>query len=101
GEHGVFAHNSSVYEEEVAVPAIFWSADRRLQHDETLVSRQIDLAPTILDLFGYHEMDTPVQGLSLLRRECPPPVYFSTFFDNVALGLLEYPNKYVYEPAND
>lgn len=101
GEHGVFAHNSSVYEEEVAVPAVFWSADGRLKHDDIIVGRQIDIAPTILDLFGYHDDHTPVQGVSLLRAESPMPVYFSTFFDDVALGLLEYPNKYIYEPDSE
>lgn len=101
GEHGVFAHNSSIYDEEVAVPAIYWSLDGRLQHHETLVGRQIDVAPTILDLFGLDGDPTPVQGVSMLRSERPLPMYLSTFFDDVALGLLEYPNKFIYEPASD
>jgi arylsulfatase A-like enzyme len=100
GEHGVFVHNSTVHEEEVVVPLVFWSADGRLRHSGVVEGRQIDVAPTILDLFGLTDDATLVQGDSLLRA-AGRAVYLSTFFDDLALGLVEAGLKYVYEPATD
>jgi membrane-anchored protein YejM (alkaline phosphatase superfamily) len=100
GEHGVFAHNSSVYEEEVAVPLVFWTADGSLDLGRLPDCRQIDIAPTIADLFGISG-DLPVQGESLLRLRAPPAIFMSTFFDGSALALLEPPLKFIYEPASE
>ena len=100
GEHGVFAHNSSVYEEEVAVPLVFWTADGALDLGRLPDCRQIDIAPTIADLFGLGG-DLPIQGESLLRLRKAPAIYMSTFFDGSALALLEPPLKFIYEPATE
>lgn len=100
GEHGVFAHNSSVYEEEVTVPLVFWMADGGVNFGRLPDGRQIDIAPTIADLFGL-ESKLPVQGQSLLRASASPAIFMSTFFDGSALALLESPTKFVYEPATD
>ncbi len=101
GEHGVFAHNSSLHEEEVVVPLFFWSRDGRMASPGPVDCRQIDVTPTILDLFGEFASDSSVQGESLLRADGPAPVYLSTFFDDLALGLVAHPMKYVYEPGTD
>lgn len=99
GEHGMYVHNSSLYEEETTIPLVFWSADGRLRHGRLPDSRQIDIGPTVADLFGLRS-DVPVQGVSLLRKNPAQPVYMGTFFDDVGLALLEYPDKYIYEPAS-
>jgi hypothetical protein len=99
GEHGTYVHNSSLYEEETTVPLVFWSADGRLRQGRIPDSRQIDIGPTIADLFELHS-DVPVQGVSLLRENPAQPVYMSTFFDDVARALVEYPDKYIYEPSS-
>lgn len=102
GEHGLTAHNSSVHEEEVTVPLVLWSADGRLAQREPLApSRQIDVAPTVLDLMGDTTAPLPVMGVSLLRTLGRPAAYLATFIDGVALGLVDPPLKYVYEPAAD
>jgi phosphoglycerol transferase MdoB-like AlkP superfamily enzyme len=101
GEHGVYAHNSSLYFEETAVPLLFWSSDQRLRHPELILSRQIDIGPTILDLFAIEDDTQPVQGRSLLRSDGLLPMYMSTFFDDLALGLVAPPYKFIYEPATD
>jgi phosphoglycerol transferase MdoB-like AlkP superfamily enzyme len=102
GEHGLFVHNSSLYEEEVTVPLIFWSDDGRLAHHFIPVSRQIDIAPTIADLLGMMNSEIPVQGVSLLRRNgSMPPVFMSTFFEGVGQALVEPPYKYIYESSAD
>ena len=99
GEHGMYVHNSSLFEEETTIPLVFWSADGRLRQGRIADSRQIDIGPTIADLFNLRS-DVPVQGVSLLRRNAAQPIYMATFFDDVALALLEYPDKYLYEPAS-
>jgi phosphoglycerol transferase MdoB-like AlkP superfamily enzyme len=100
GEHGVYAHNSSVYEEEVAVPLLFWSKDGSLDLGRLPDCRQVDIAPTLADLFGLGG-EMPVQGESLLRLSRAPAIFMSTFFDASALALLEPPVKFMYEPATD
>ena len=102
GEHGRLVHNSSMYEEEVTVPLVFWSADARLAGQGIGVSRQIDIAPTIADFLNLMESSVPMQGISLLRRDgAPPPIFMSAFFDGVALALIEPPHKFIYEPPAD
>ncbi len=99
GEHGVMVHNSSLYEEEVTVPLVFWSRDGRLSDPVTRVGLQIDVAPTILDLFGVTRSGPMLQGQSLLRVERPERVYLSTFYEDLMLGIVDYPTKYLYEVA--
>jgi Sulfatase len=100
GEHGVYVHNSSMYDEEVSVPLVFWSQDGRLGHQFIPYSRQIDIVPTIADLMGSMDSPTAVQGLSLLRYpETPPPNFMATFFDDLAAALIEPPFKYIYDPS--
>ena len=102
GEHGLYVHNSSMYEEEITVPLIFWSDDGRLTHHLLPKSRQIDIAPTIADLLGMMNSTVPVQGVSLLRQNGPPPAIFaSTFFEGVGQALVEGSDKYIYEASKD
>jgi hypothetical protein len=98
-EHGLLAHNSSLFEEEITVPLLFWSSDGRLRHAEVLRGRQLDIGPTIVDLFGLEADPSMTQGTSLLRPNPTPWTYLSTFFDDLALGLVDYPDKYLFEPA--
>jgi len=98
GEHGLFVHNSSMYEEEITVPLIFWSDDGRLANHLIPISRQIDIAPTIADLLGIMNGRVQVQGVSLLRRTGQSPtVFVSTFFEGVGQALVEGSDKYIYE----
>lgn len=97
GEHGAVVHNSSLFEEEITVPLIFWSKDRRLAGPPMGLARQIDVAPTILDLLGVTGASLPVQGQSLLRAGRLERVYLSTFYDDLMLGVVDYPHKYIYE----
>lgn len=102
GEHGLYVHNSSMYDEEVTVPLIFWSEDGRLGHHLIPYSRQIDIAPTIADLIGAMMANIPVQGVSLLRQQNPnPAVFMATFFDGLGSALYEPPFKYILEPSTN
>jgi len=97
GEHGTFVHNSSLYSEETTVPLIFWAKNKELKHNEIILSRQIDVAPTILNLMGVNKVDSLMQGENILSSTKLPPMYMSTFFEDLKLGLLDYPYKYIYE----
>ena len=102
GEHGTYVHNSSMYQEEVTVPLVFWSEDGRLGHHVLESSRQIDIAPTIADLMGIMNATVPVQGVSILRRqEAPPAIFMATFFDDLGVALVEPTTKYIYEQSAD
>lgn len=102
GEHGLFVHNSSMHDEEVAVPLVFWSEDGRLGHRLIPYSRQIDIEPTIADLMGAMRANIPVQGVSLLRQQNPSPAAFmATFFDGLGSALYEPPFKYILEPSTN
>jgi hypothetical protein len=101
GEHGTYVHNSSMYDEEVSVPLIFWSEDGRLGHHVLEDSRQIDIAPTIADLMGALDTDVPVQGVSLLRRDGPKPAFMATFFDDLGAALVEPPYEYIYDQSTE
>lgn len=98
GEHGSVGHASSLYGDETLVPTVFWSNDGRLRSDSTIDGRQIDIAPTVADLMGLVDATLPVQGESLLRHSARP-AYGATFFDRVALSLVEGGQKFVFEPA--
>jgi phosphoglycerol transferase MdoB-like AlkP superfamily enzyme len=101
GEHGQYVHNSSMYEEEITVPLIFWSSNKNLKMDSILTARQIDIAPTIADFMGILDSKISIQGSSLLRRKTSvTPIAFSTtFFGDLGQALIEFPNKYIYEPS--
>lgn len=91
GEHGTFIHNSSMYEEEVSVPLIFWSSDGRMKNIELRKqARQIDIAPTIADLVGvYKNENYTLQGTSLIKRSnVEPPIFISTFFSDIAQAVV-------------
>lgn len=100
GEHGTFVHGNSMYEEELTVPAVFWSEDGRLRHAGVLEGRQIDVAPTIADLLGLRDGDWNVQGESLLRARERGPVYATSFFDGVAQALIVGDTKYIHSPSS-
>ena len=97
GEHNLFIHNSSMYEEEVTVPLVFWAADKKLTKNTFKESQQIDIAPTIADLFKLLDSDLKTQGKSLLREQGKRAFFMSTFFSGLSSAIVEYPYKYIYE----
>ncbi|MEE9390925.1 MAG: sulfatase-like hydrolase/transferase, partial [Planctomycetota bacterium] len=100
GKHGTFVHNNSLYEEEISVPLIFWAADGRVRHSETINARQVDIAPTVADLMGMRGGNYEVQGVSLLR-ELPELAYVSSFFDGVQLAMIrQAKDKWIFRPSS-
>lgn len=101
GEHGSYIHNNSMYEEEIAVPLIFWSPDRRLASTTVGVARQIDIAPTIADLMDIHDPKHVRQGAGLLAPDRDRTVYVSSFFDQASMALIDGDDKFIWFPAED
>ena len=98
GEHGTFIHNSSMHEEEVTVPLIFWSNDGRLKNIPLRKqARQIDIAPTIAELLGINSNKNYIlQGTSLIKHDdSEPPVFMATFFSNVAQAIVHNQTKII------
>jgi arylsulfatase A-like enzyme len=88
-EHGQSVHNFSVYNEEVRIPLMFVNPQlipRRL--DVTTMARQIDIAPSLLDLLG---VDAPPswQGTSLFAAQRPGRAYLFSIAGDFRLGLAE------------
>lgn len=101
GEHGVFIHNSSMYEEEVTVPLIFWANGKILPKNTSTTSHQTDIIPTIADFFGVTDSSLSIQGVSLLREQGERAFFMSTFFDELSSALVDHPYKYIYEYSPD
>ena len=96
GEHGTFIHNSSMYEEEITVPLIFWSKDNRLKNIILRKQvRQIDIAPTIAELLGINANKNYIlQGVSLIKHDdIEPPIFVSTFFANISQAIVQNDTK--------
>ncbi len=100
GEHGMFLHNNSMFEEEVATPLVFWAAGGRLRRAGTSVARQVDVAPTIADLMGLRGVERWASGESLLRGEPQGPAVIASFFDGVARALVADGRKYIHYPSS-
>ncbi len=100
GEHGMFLHNNSMYEEEVTTPLVFWAADERLKRAGTAVARQVDVAPTIADLMGLHGVEPGAAGESLFRSQPQGPAMMASFFDGVARALVADGRKYIHYPSS-
>jgi len=73
-EHGSVGHGHSVYEELVRVPlAVRWPARVPAGRVAPVDVEGLDVAPTVLDLFGLDEGDgPPMQGESLVRLARAP-----------------------------
>src|SRR5665213_3365914 len=93
--HDSLGHGFRVYQENLHIPCIFWnprlfSPGRR----SDLISGQIDLAPTIVDVLGFEPAGT-WQGHSLFDPEHPQRVYFYGALDEILVGVREGNWKYV------
>ncbi len=96
GEHGTYIHNNSMYDEELAVPLLFWSADGRLKGNGIEWARQIDIAPTVADLMGVRQADWQVQGASIAGDNPRDTVYAASFFAGISGCFMNGPRKWIY-----
>ena len=96
-EHGQQIHGFSVHEEEVHVPVLIVNP-RLFPHQivNRTMGRQIDLAPTLLAMLGYHEPGE-WQGMNLLSGPGPARAYLFATWGDFTLGLIEGNTKYIFD----
>jgi arylsulfatase A-like enzyme len=96
GDHNQLIHGGSVYEEEVHIP---WMIENPALFPHEVVvdrlTRQVDIAPTLLALLGFSSPPA-WQGANALGTELPPRAYFFAGTGNLTFGLVEGDFKYIY-----
>jgi lipoteichoic acid synthase len=98
GEHDLYQHDNTIYEEGIRTPLIIHDPGRfrNGKRVETLTN-ETDILPTVMDLLGYEVEGGKYPGRSLLA---PPDVerklYFSCFDDYRCLASLKGNEKYIY-----
>jgi arylsulfatase A-like enzyme len=98
GEHDLFQHDNTIYQEGLKVPFIIHAPGRfeRGKRVETL-SNQLDVLPTLLDMLGYKVTGGHYPGRSLVG---PPEeertLYFSCFDEYRCLASIQGKEKYIY-----
>jgi arylsulfatase A-like enzyme len=101
GEHGQTVHNWTVYDEETRVPLLL--VNRKMfpvgVRDHNL-SRQVDVAPTLLASLGYSE-PAEWQGISLFSVHRAERVYLFSRYGDFVEGLVEGNFKYIYDFNRD
>lgn len=101
GEHHETGHGFTIYDEEVRVPLLIVNpglfASKRVV---TRPGRQIDIAPTLLDLMGY-QSPAEWQGVSLLSGSQPARAFMFAAKGDYLFGLVEGDRKYIYDLDRD
>jgi lipoteichoic acid synthase len=98
GEHDLYQHDNTIYQEGLKVPLIINDPGRFQdgKRVETLTD-QVDILPTLFDLLGYKVTGGDYMGRSLLD---PPDkdrtLFFSCFDDYKCLASLKGTEKYIY-----
>src|SRR5215218_4331789 len=98
GEHDLYQHDNTIYEEGIRIPLIVHDPGRFSSGErvETLTN-ELDILPTVFDLLGYEVEGGKYPGRSLLA---PPDedrkLFFSCFDDYRCLASLKGNQKYIY-----
>jgi phosphoglycerol transferase MdoB-like AlkP superfamily enzyme len=98
GEHGLYQHDNTIYEEGLKIPMLVH--DPRRSQDGARVTapvNQLDILPTIADLLGYEITGGEYPGSSLLGS-LPEDrtLMFSCWNDSGCLASIKGTEKYIY-----
>jgi arylsulfatase A-like enzyme len=103
-EHGFVGHNYQVYDESVKVPLIVRRPGTYFtRRHEGLVSL-LDIAPTVMGLFGLHEDVAGFEGRDILAKAAPDEprtLFFRSANKRPNLALRDEDFTFVYTPAFD
>jgi lipoteichoic acid synthase len=96
GEHGQLIHGGSVYNELMRVPLMIENP-KLFPHEIVVdrITRQIDVAPTLLALLGY-PLPLQWQGANVLGSDPPARAYLFAGTGNFTFGIVEGNLKYIY-----
>jgi arylsulfatase A-like enzyme len=97
GEHGQLIHGGTVYNEGIQAPLLIVNP-RLIPHqiDVDRITRQIDIAPTLLALMGY-PLPGRWQGTNVLGSHPPERAYLFAGTGNFTFGIVEGNFKYIYD----
>ena len=98
GEHGLYQHDDTIYNEGLRIPIIIHDPGRFQKGKRVQTpSDQMDILPTVTDLLGYKITGNPYPGRSLLApTDKKRPLFFSCFEDFRCMASLEGNMKYIY-----
>jgi membrane-anchored protein YejM (alkaline phosphatase superfamily) len=86
GEHGVWQHGRSSWEEVLHVPALIWQPAALSPRVESRLTTHADLLPTILDMLGVAFDPLDFQGESLCAPELRRRYAFATGREGVVIS---------------
>ncbi len=98
GEHGLYQHDDTIYQEGIKIPLIIHDPGR-FQNGKrvTTLTNEMDILPTLMNLLGYKVVGGKYPGRSMLA---PPDknrtLYFSCWDDYNCLASLKGDKKYIY-----
>ncbi len=102
GEHGLLGHEGVAFEEVLRVP--FCMRAPSLIKSETKVTQpvsSVDLAPTLLALYGFDTNSVGFDGTNALGPiPSDRPVYFSGWMQLSPAGFVKGDRKYIYNPRD-
>jgi len=98
GEHGLYQHADTIYEEGLKVPLIIHAAGWFSNGERVkALSNHTDIMPTVLEILGYEVKDGGYSGYSLLHLlPGGRALQFSCFHENKCLASIKGSVKYIY-----
>ena len=98
GEHDLFQHDNTIYQEGLKVPYII-HAPGRFEEGKRVdtLTNQLDTLPTLLDMLGYEVEGGHYQGRSLVGPQLEDrTLFFSCFDEYRCLASIQGTEKYIY-----
>jgi lipoteichoic acid synthase len=101
GEHDLFQHDNTIYQEGLKVPFIIHDPGRFESGKRVgALSNQLDVIPTLMDLLGYKVTGGRYPGRSLLAPDEDRTLFFSCFDEYKCLASIRGTEKYIYFYGN-
>jgi lipoteichoic acid synthase len=98
GEHDLFQHDNTIYQEGLKVPFIIHEPGRFVEGKRVdTLSNQLDILPTLFDMLGFKVVGGHYPGRSLLGLpQEDRTLYFSCFDEYRCLASIRGTEKYIY-----
>jgi lipoteichoic acid synthase len=98
GEHDLFQHDNTIYQEGLKVPFIIHAPGRFAEGKRVAtLSNQLDVLPTLLDMLGYKVTGGHYPGRSLVGSpQENRTLFFSCFDEYRCLASIQGTEKYIY-----
>lgn len=94
------ARHSTLTENGHRVPLVFFAPGTDLRAWKLPVARQVDVAPTILDLLGLTVDGQPFQGRSLFDGRGEQPIFLNSYGTERTQALIDGTRKWTFDTAS-